>query len=251
CHHAGVAATPDVDEFCAGFTNAYDLTIAGRCHNSGVRPESRTVLYDRYVRQCLPKQTAVAAALLRKVAGEMGRTLSMVWSRDMFERTAESFLADQHVSLALLDELRQCRLIELTDDFFSFEHELLFDYFKAEDLRRHVDDVEELAAQLKRPRNQELFDFLLPRFTNPADIATILSAVDEVPRLCRVLAGKYGIPAQSVLVKQCEQLLDAASQDLPHIEITVETVRLDDGRRRFADLDIKGNRDWTRYEALL
>src|SRR5262249_54979078 len=59
------------------------------------------------------------------------------------------------------------------------------------------------------------------------------------------------IPAQSVLVKQCEQLLDAASQDLPHIEITVETVRLDDGRRRFADLDIKGNRDWTRYEALL
>ncbi len=250
CHHAGVAATSDVDEFCAGFTNAYDLTIAGRCHNSGMRPESRTVLYDRYVRQCLPEQTVVAAALLRKVAGEMGKTLSMVWSRDMFERTAEHFLADQHVSLALLDELRHCRLIELTDDFFSFEHELLFDYFKAEDLRRHVNDIEELAAQLKKPRNQELFDFLVPRFTNPADIATILSAADEASLLCRVLAGKCGTPAQSVLLKQCEQLLDAAAQDLPNIEITFETVQAEDGRRRFAGLDVKGHRHWTRYEDL-
>ncbi len=137
-YHARLVATPDVDVFCAGFTNAYDLAVAGLCHNSGMPPESRTELYDRYIRRCLSEHTAVSSALLRTIAGEMAKAISTVWSRDMFERAAERFLIEQNASLEMLDELRCCRLIELTDDTFSFEHELLFDYFKAESLRRQV-----------------------------------------------------------------------------------------------------------------
>ena len=91
-YHAGLTATPDVDAFCAGFTNAYDLTVAGRCHNSGMLPESRTELYDRYIRRCLSEHIAVSSALLRTLAGEMAKALSTVWSPDMFERAAETFL---------------------------------------------------------------------------------------------------------------------------------------------------------------
>src|SRR6266540_3879823 len=251
CHHAGLGATSDVDVFCTGFTNAYDLTIAGRCHASGKSPESRIELYDRYVRRYLPEHTAVAAAILRKVAGQMGNTVTVAWTRDSFERTAEYCIAEQHVSLAILDELRHCRLIDLKDEFFSFEHELLLHYFKAEDLRRRVNDVEELAAELTKPRNQNLLELLVPRFTHPADIATILSTVDDTFLLCRVLAGKCGMPARSVLLEQCQQLLDAAAQDLPNVGITCETIQAEDGRRRFANLDIQGNHQWTAYDALL
>jgi hypothetical protein len=63
-HHAGLAATPDLDTFCAGFTNAYDLAVAGRCHVRSTVVESRADLYDRYVRGCLTDHTAVVLALL-------------------------------------------------------------------------------------------------------------------------------------------------------------------------------------------
>jgi hypothetical protein len=109
-YHAQAAASPELDYFCSGFTNAYDLTIAGMCHSSFVGPESRTDLYDRYVRRCLREHTAVATALLRHVAAGLSATFSFSMSRDEFERTAERFLADQQASLTVIDQLRASRL---------------------------------------------------------------------------------------------------------------------------------------------
>ena len=85
----------------------------------------------------------------------------------MFERAAERFLVEQNASLEILDELRRCRLIELTDDTFSFEHELLFDYFKAENLRRQVSNAHELADELRKPRNQQFVELLVPKVLRP------------------------------------------------------------------------------------
>ena len=39
--HVGVAAIDSLDFYCAGFANAYDLTMAGRCHGTGAPPASR------------------------------------------------------------------------------------------------------------------------------------------------------------------------------------------------------------------
>ena len=251
CHHAGLAITPDIDIFCSGFTNAYDLTIAGRCHSSGTVPKSRADLYDRYVRRCLPEHAAVSSAIFRKVVGEMGNAIATVWNRDDFERVAELCIREQQASLTVLDDLRRCRLIVLTDEFFSFEHERLLDYFRAEDLRRRVGEIKELAAELKRPRNQGLVEFVLPRFSDPADIGRILSTTNEVSFLCRVLSGQCGARAQSVLVEQCHQLLDAAGRDIPKVEIACKTIQTENGRRCLADLELQGNREWTAYDSLL
>jgi hypothetical protein len=250
-YHAGLQPTPDLDDFCAGFTNAYDLTVAGRCHNSTSGPESRADLYDRYVRQCVPEHASVVAALLRRVAGEMAESLSSVWKRDVFERFAGRFLAEQHAPLTILDEIRNSRLIELTDSYFCFEHELLFDYFRAEHLHLASSDVRALAQELRKPRNQDLLELIVPRFTDASDLATVLSAAEQAPVLCRVLAGKCGSEAQSVLLQECEALLDAAAQDLPNVEVVCESVPAENGRRRFADLKVTGTREWTAHEALL
>lgn len=249
--HANVTPTPEIDVFCVGFTNAYDLAIAGRCHNSNSSLESRVDLYARYVRRCLPEHTAVASALLRKVAGEMGQAISMVWSRDKFETTAERFLADQQASLGVLDELRRCHLVELTDDSFAFEHELLFDYFKAEDLRRNVHDIDELVTELTRPLNQDLFEFVVPRFSQPTDIAKILSASADATILSSVCAGQCGRQAQAVLLDECERLIEMAAHDLSNVEAHCVTYQREGGKRGLADVDVKGHRNWTPYDALL
>jgi hypothetical protein len=44
-YHAGVDASAELDVFCQGFTNAYDLTVAGRSHKSGAAPDSRSDLW--------------------------------------------------------------------------------------------------------------------------------------------------------------------------------------------------------------
>jgi hypothetical protein len=250
-NHAGVSPTEELDYFCAGFTNTYDLTIAGLCHGAAGGMESRTDLYDRYVRRYLPDTSAVASALLRRVAAEMAQTLSLSWPRDTFERFAEEFLATQGASLTILDDVCSSRLIRLTDDSFSFEHELLFDYFKAEQLRREVKDAGALSSELQKPRNADLFDLILPRFSTAFDIATILLAAPDASVLCRALSGQCGPAAQSVLLYQCESLLDSAVQDLSTIEVLCETTRGDNGRTYLAGLQIKGDRVWTNYECLL
>jgi len=250
-YHSGLACTPDLEYFCSGFTNAYDLTIAGRCHNTRAKLESRSDLYDRYVRQCLPDHTVVQSAILRSLANEMADTLSVAWERDRFDTSAERFVQSQHASLTVLDDLRRSRLIMLTDEYFSFEHELLFDYFRADELRRRCTDVSELAREVTRPRNQELLEFILPRFSDDASIATLMAAATDHSILCRIVEGKCGAIAQALIVRQCEALLDHADQDLSHIDVACEGVTTEAGRTMLAGLTISGNRKWSAYDELL
>lgn len=249
-YHAGVPASPELERLCSGFTNAYDLTIAGRCHGGGVPPESRIELYDRYVRRCIPANTTVSTALLRALADKMSAKLALALDREEFEITAEEFLAAQDCPLGVIDELRSTRLIQLTDDSFCFEHEALFDYFKAEYLRRRFKDVKELAAELRRPRYQDLVEFLLPRFSAPEDIREVLRTA-EVQTLERVLQGACGSTPQKQLLAECEILLEEASRDLPNIKIQCQTLREEDGRIRFAGLEVLGNRSWDSFAVRL
>ncbi len=245
-HHAGVQPAAGEEGFFEGFTNAYDLTVAGRCFQSGSPAASRTDLYDRYVRERLPRHASVAAALLRFVACEMAKSLATAWSRDLFETTAERFLIDKQGPLGVLDEMRACRLVELTNDSFSFEHEILFNYFKADALRRNTTVIEDLAAELQRPRNQQLLAFVLPRYSDPVEIAELLSATGDVEVLSQILRGQCGQRAAAALIASCEALLDTATQDVARVGVTFQ--KSPDGP---SNLSITGTRDWSDRDAAL
>ena len=241
-HHAGVRASPELDRFCAAFTNAYDLTVAGRCHSAGAPPRTRVALYDRYVRQCLPHHTAVLTALLRTIASVLSETIAVAITRDRFERIAEDFLAREGATLDLIDVLASSRLVRLSSDSFTFEHELLAKYFRAEALRRTASNASLLAAELRRPINQDLVEFVLPRFTDSAELAEVLASTNDVGFLADVCAGNYGVPAQRVLVEEATQLLEAAIADVPNLTARCVSAAADDGRRRLVDLEVSGAR---------
>ena len=246
-HHAGLPPTIETERFFEGFTNAYDLTVAGRCYESGSRAASRTDLYDRYIRQRLLRHTSAASAVLRHVASEMGRSFSTAWTRDQFETTAERFLIDSQAPVGILDDIRESRLVDVTEDSFSFEHEILFNYFKADALRRGTAGVAELATELKRPRNHELLELVLPRYSDPLQITALLSTTDDVEVLSGVCRGDCGERPMSVLVDSCVALLDTAVRDVPRVAIGVRTPRGGDPEY----LEISGNRDWTDRDAVL
>ena len=247
CYHAGIEISPDVDYFCEAFANAYELTVAGRCHASATPATSRAELFDRYVQTCLPDHYHVATALLRAIAAEMARTVSSSWERADYERFAERFLAEHGGLLTILDQLRRRGLIRLTEDSFSFEHELLADYFNAAEIHRRHAGSAEFAAELRKPRNQRLIDLILPRLSDDEEIGSVLSAAVDRAVLSHVLAGRCGARAKAVLLGHVRSLFKLAAQDAANITCTCHIVELDDGRRRLGGVSVEGNRGWNSY----
>lgn len=247
CHHAGIASSPDVDYFCEGFTNAYELTVAGRCHATSAPAISRTELFDRYVHARLPENYHVGTALLRAIATEMAKTVSSSWERAEYERFSERFLAEHGGLLATLDYLRRCGLIRLNDGFFSFEHELLADYFNATAIHRRHDRSSDLAAELRKPRNQRLIELVLPRLADDGAIADVLSVVVDGLLLSRVLEGRCGPRPQAVLLAHIDALVKQSAQDLSSIICKCYIADLEEGRRRLTGVSIDGHRTWSDY----
>ena len=245
-HHAGVAAIESLDFYCAGFANTYDLTIAGRCHGTGSPPASHADLYDRYIRKSVPQHASVVSALMRRLAGEMGDAYALALGRDTFTRTAEAVIEGCQAPLGILDDLPKLRFARLSDNHFAFEHELLFDYFRARRLAPARDEHRGVNRELRRPRNRDLIEFILPRLDLADDIAHVLEVVSETPLMLRVMAGECGAIAQQVLHRACLRLLDEAMADLPNLTLRCETTeREQDDKRIIVDVPMVGHRPWS------
>ena len=247
CYYAGIERSPNVDYFCEAFTNAYELAVAGRCHASGKPATSPAELFDRYAQSCLPEEYHVGTALLRAIAVEMARTVSSSWGRAEYERFAERFLVEKGGALSILDRLRRCRLIRVTEDFFSFEHELLADYFNAMEMHRQHGGSAEFVAELRKPRNQRLIELILPRLADDEETGAVLSTAIDQAVLSRVLAGWCGARARAVLLRDIAALLKLAAEDVANITCKCHVVELDDGRRRLGGVSVEGGRSWSTY----
>jgi hypothetical protein len=251
-YHAGIEPTADLDILCAGFETAYDLAIAGRCHAAGSPPGSRAELYDRYVAMSLPKTNAfTAAALLRHIAGNMHETLSIALTRRTYEEVAERFLTENDANIALLDAVSETRLIDLTADSFSFEHELLLTYLEAEYLLRKTPDIDTLAEELAKPRNAYLIEFILPRIAAPTERARLIAVVKDPTLLERIFFGECGTDARATLREAIAAYIAAAVVDVPNWTVDFTTVALEDGEERLASVEVLGARQWTPAEKRL
>lgn len=245
-YHAGIADAPELDYLCEGFNNAYELTLAGRCHTIGSPVTSRSELFERYVQSCLQADYHVTTAMLRAISAEMAGEVLSSWERDEYERFAEQFLRQQNASIGVLDQLKRSGLIRLTDEFFAFEHELLGDFFAATAVHRQHANDHSLANELKKPRNQKLIELILPRLDDE-EVASVLSVTADRQVLSRVLVGQCGERAQAVLRKQITSFLKLATEDVANITCRCYIADLEDGRRILGGVSLEGHRDWNSY----
>jgi hypothetical protein len=249
-YYAGT--TKGADHLCVGFTNAYDLCLAGKCHQASTEDVSRVSLYERYCRKKLPKECeALCLGFLRSFAATLENSLSFSASRDEFDRLSEAFLGTQSESLVTLDKVRESHLLEVTDESVSFEHELLFMYFRGEHLRRVCDSIDELERALRRPIHRELFEFILPRLTNQSEIARLFWSCTSADVIERALRGGCGDLVRRVIEDECRAAIEAAEADLKNIRVVPHQAQREDGTRLVAMVSVEGNRTWTSFEILL
>lgn len=250
-YYAGVSPTEKIGHLCEAFSNAYDLEIAGRCHSRGENPRSRWELYGRYVRDSLKSHVVITSEFLRRTAGTMGDLLTMTVGRDEFERQAVLFFTAQQVPLALIDELLSCRLLQTGDDYVSFEHELLLDYFRADRLVHLSSPISDLVRELQRPRNGSLLELVLPQRADPMETGQLLHCAENATTLNAAFRGQCGLTAQRVVRSDCYTLLDSAAKTERQIAFECQTFQDDNGKTRFASLLESHKRSWTKYGRLL
>jgi hypothetical protein len=224
CFHAGVPSTADVDHLCTPFSNAYDLKVAGKCHESSSTssqaPPTRFELYRSYSRNAIPRrQHSSTLALLRKCAATMDSEISYWLPRDRFESALESHATQSGIPIALIDELQRSRLMKIDDDTVRFEHDLLRDYFLAEHLLRTHASSESLSSTLKRPKYQKVIDLVVTAQTTKAAVRTIMESIttDQIFRRC--MGKQCGRLVESVIKEDWESLFSEAQADLPNVKI--------------------------------
>jgi hypothetical protein len=250
-YYAGEPPTDALAYKSQSFTNAFDLRLAGLCYSRGASPQSRWDLYSRYIRDTLEGLEVVGAAFLRSIAAEMREELVFAIQRDRFESLAEKFFHQEATPLASLQKLLTSRLLVTGDDYVSFEHELLFDYFRAGEIIRNAPSTEILASEFDRPRNKQLLEFVLGYSRNTDEIARLLNDADDVTTLGLALRGNCGPVAEDVIRKQCLTLLEAGLRELSDITVQCKTSVDEEGRKRLNWLDIDGSDRRSKREVLL
>lgn len=237
--HAGIELVEAAGALCGGFTNAYDLVVAGRCHQKASPVTAAPQLYDRFTREYLSLHSITGMAFLRTIADEMMHTLSYSMPRERFEVLVEAFSREHEVALPVMDSIVQSGLLLMRSETVSFEHERLLAYFQALNLQRRTLDSSALPVELNRPRYRALREFIVPRLTVYQDVEDILSITQDVDFLASVIAGNCGDLPRKVLMDECIRALDFAADDLTALAATCETADVGDGRRRLVTVALQ------------
>ncbi len=250
--HARVDASQELDAFCGGFRNAYELTIAGRCHGATRPPMTTLELYDRYVAACLPSRSpAIAGGLARHLAAEMGERGSLHLTRNDCETAASRFLAQHGAPLTVLDDLLQSRLLDASGGVVTFEHELLSKYLRSSALQRSVESIADLCAALRLPRHRDLVESILPRLGSRDEVDAVLNVCDDVSVLTKAYDGVFGPLARTAVVDACDAYARRAIAELETLDVHFESSLTDDGRCMLAGMELRGASDLSSFETII
>jgi hypothetical protein len=121
----------------------------------------------------------------------------------------------------------------------------------SQSFRRIYPDSTALGSELKKPAYQSLLELVLPHYSDPEQIATLITSTADADLLHQIMQGQCGQTARAVLIQRAEQLLDDAAGDLGNISLACEPIELEGGRRRAGWVSVVGSRSWTSHEALL
>ncbi len=213
--HSGIPAETLPVHCYDQFSTAFDLTVAGRCQMDGAVAKTRAELYESYVRSVLPLISA--RAVLRKLAWYMGENLKPVLSASDFDRLMEQFLQDMNLPLSLADELIRSTILEADRETVTFEHELLKEYFRAEQFLREVRS-EQISILLEKPKYSGLAEFVMPSLSDESLIRELLRKAGT-DLLNDALRGKLGDAAEKIVRLECESLLKRSRDGLAEIMV--------------------------------
>jgi len=151
----------------------------------------------------VPAQHAASALkLIRHCARAMDEEAGYVLDRNDYDRLSEKIADSNDLPTSFVDSMANCRLLIVTDDIVFFEHDLLRDYFVAEDLQRRNLDLGDLRNELARPKYTSVREFVIPRFKSASDVVEVLATAHDGKLLSGGLEGRLGQLTQRTIISR-------------------------------------------------
>jgi energy-coupling factor transporter ATP-binding protein EcfA2 len=213
----------DILQLCEPFSTPYELSIAAECASELGGVATRANLFDAFIRKHLNKLSSPASVreTLRRLSLVMDERLTTWLSVDDVWRIAEQFLAERPGPASVVDEVLHCSIVATQQGKFSFSHELLGRFLAAEALLLQHREPGELVDELKKPRHQDLAQFVVTLASDPKRVAQLLNGLADWHLFADALLGNCGPVADRVVRSSALDLLRSIASGLGSTTFTI------------------------------
>jgi energy-coupling factor transporter ATP-binding protein EcfA2 len=206
----------NLEDLLKPFSTPYELSLAAECASTLDQRLTRTTLFDAFARRrlALTQSPAVSFRMLAEIAHMMGERLVNSLAISDFGSIAETVADEQRVSIAIIDQVLGCGLIDSSQGRCAFRHELLGIFFEANALIRYCSASGDLALQVARPRNRRLAEFVTAALSDLKLKRECLHSVADPSLLSLALRGSLGDQAKLIVAEDAKTLMDSARADV-------------------------------------
>lgn len=122
---------------------------------------------------------------------------------------------------ATIEIARAAGLIRTDENRLAFRHDLIADFFAAENILRHAGSAAELATIARRPINAELRDFLLGGCATTAEIEALIGQAPDLRLLRAALLGRAGSKARNYVIGRLRDLIGLLAQRYTRVSLAL------------------------------
>jgi hypothetical protein len=240
--------TERVKELTEAFRTPYEISLAAEGVSHFAAAITRFELFDAYVtRRCA---TITRSATARRLFSELALAMSQQFlsSLPAWEavRICDRMLLEQNAPASLIDEISRTGLLEISQGYWTFRHELIGQFFAAIGLERKAGHSC-LAAELSRPRNRNLAEFVVSLIGDTDLILECFRALIDPQLIAAALDGALGHTAQQVAQGETRGMFQTITEDLSRLRLELKSPEAD-SPDAFPLLRITNGGQWSDYE---
>jgi hypothetical protein len=229
------------------FRTPYEISLAAECISQFAGAINRFELFDAYVaRRCLGlTSSATARCLFSELALAMSQ--QFVSSLPAWEAVSicDKILLEQNAPASLIDEISRTGLLDISQGFWTFRHELIGQFFAAIALERTAHAG--LAQELARPRNRNLAEFTISLVRDAELVLECFTGLVDPRLMSAALDGSVGQTAKRVAEAEILHMFQRITDDLKVLRLELKFPEKD-----FPDayplLRITNGCQWSEYE---
>ena len=193
-------------------------------------------MFNFYVRRRLIQKHA-AFNFLARLGFRMAADLSCALSESEYYRLFQEIAGGDP---DIINVISDSGLLVFSQGYCSFWHEKVHRFLQAEALLLQSSSHESLAAQLRRPLNEDAVEFVLGALRDTSAIQVCLPAIRSRGTLLAICKRHFGSALSSVLNLSVREVFAKAHQELGGITVEVE--------RELGFLKVRSSITWTEYE---
>lgn len=242
----------EMETLTEAFRTPYEISLAAECIPERGHKISRSELFDSYVRRRCASTSSPAAArqVLSEIAYAMAQQFVTSLPASECIAIAERSLSNTSVPVTLLDEIIASGLLDIAQEFWSFRHELIGQFFGAMAMNRKYESSEALSKELSRPRNRNLAEFTIHFLNDSSWIRDCLVALADPEIIYACLRGRIGTTAEGIANREVLRMITMISDDIS--ELRFETKLFPAGEREgYPVIEITQGSLWTKYDKAL